>query len=387
MSPETVQTIRTTKTYPIVQSGNRVGVRQALESLDAMCDTLLPGDRLPTHSELVRQLQMPERAVLAALKELHRVGRGKRIHGSGTYVTGDGRQSGTPTQSKPSQSAALRTIVALARPDNSFYDRSVQRLSVHVGIAGLDLVVRPVPEDKDLASFADDLEQAAGFIVFSAQLVEIARRLWHRGERVVNVGTPNAEAYVDVPTIYCDQEAGGYAVTQHLLKLGHRNIAFAYGDPSLLRDTLRWQGHMRAIVEGQLDGMRIAASTMDAQLVDKIERDGMAAKSYLGSPDAPTAIVAWNDMEAVKIIAALARHGLSVPGQVSVTGYDATAHGAVMHPSLTTVDNALDQQLRAAVDLLTRPTAPPATYTVVMQPLIITRESTAKLVRVDRLNL
>jgi DNA-binding LacI/PurR family transcriptional regulator len=46
-----------------------------------------------------------------------------------------------------------------------------------------------------------------------------------------------------------------------------------------------------------------------------------------------------------------------------------------MYPSLTTVDNCLDQQIRAALDMLTNPAPPPSSYAVVMQPTLIARQS------------
>jgi len=101
----------------------------------------------------------------------------------------------------------------------------------------------------------------------------------------------------------------------------------------------------------------------------------VTARGYFTGPDAVTAVIAWNDVEAMRMLALFARHGISVPGEVSLAGYDSTENGAIIFPSLTTVDNAIDQQLKAAVDLLTNPSAPPANYTVVLRPALISRES------------
>jgi DNA-binding LacI/PurR family transcriptional regulator len=356
--------------------GGRLQIARVVERLSDLCDAMSPGDRLPTHTELMRRLQLPERAVLAALKELHRQGRVERIHGSGTYVADAPRSDAGTSKLGVRDTVSSKTITALARPDHSYFDRCIEHLSSHVGMASHDLIVRPVPADRDIDDIADTVEGAAGYIVFGHFLAPLAQRLMERGERVVNVGTPPANAYVEVPTIYCDQEAGGYAVASHLLKLGHRNIAYLHDNPAYLRETLRWSGHMHAIVEAQRAGQRVKSSIIDAEALARLDSSTSASLEYFLGTDATTAVVAWNDVEAMRLLALFSRHGISAPRQVSVVGYDATEHGAIMHPSLTTVDNALDQQLRAAVDLLTRPVAPPSGYTVVMHPRLIEREST-----------
>lgn len=57
----------------------------------------------------------------------------------------------------------------------------------------------------------------------------------------------------------------------------------------------------------------------------------------------------------VELLGMLARVGIKVPDEVSLVGYDNLPEGQGMHPALTTIDGAIDQQLQAALTLLTQP--------------------------------
>jgi DNA-binding LacI/PurR family transcriptional regulator len=88
-------------------------------------------------------------------------------------------------------------------------------------------------------------------------------------------------------------------------------------------------------------------------------------------------VVAWNDHEALSLLRTLHRAGVRVPEEVSLVGYDALPEGAMVHPALTTVDPQVDGQLQAALTLLRRSIAPPASHSTVIVPSIVVRESSA----------
>jgi DNA-binding LacI/PurR family transcriptional regulator len=66
----------------------------------------------------------------------------------------------------------------------------------------------------------------------------------------------------------------------------------------------------------------------------------------------PTAIIASNDLLALAVIAALRREGLSVPGDVSVAGFDGIAIGRLVDPPLTTIEMADASMGATAASLL-----------------------------------
>jgi LacI family transcriptional regulator len=210
----------------------------------------------------------------------------------------------------------------------------------------------------------------------------LAERLQDAGHRVVCVGTPPTNNAIEVPIVFGDQEQGGYLAVKHLLDLGHRRIAFQFlGDYPTLR---RWAGCQHAIEEAKANGIGLQTEVLDViesgdcfGQIGPWCKDDQAVQEYFASPTAPTAIVSWNDDFAVKLLTRLQSAGIRVPTDVSLIGYDNLARSAAVHPALTTIDGAFDQQIRAALRLLSQPEAPVRNQSIIVLPTLINRESTA----------
>jgi len=161
---------------------------------------------------------------------------------------------------------------------------------------------------------------------------------------------------------------------QHLLGLGHREIA-SVGGPT--RDTVevkRFDGFCQALAaSGQLrnDALTFFPGVDCA--------NGYAAMSQvLQLPRRPTAAFVASDMAAMGALQALGQHGLRVPQDMALVGFDDTL-GAVASPPLTTVALPMWEMGAAAVDLIVRRTtadaASPAERIVLNTRLVI-RNST-----------
>lgn len=130
-----------------------------------------------------------------------------------------------------------------------------------------------------------------------------------------------------------DELNGGKSVTQHLIDHGHRDIVMLTGTPEAVAAGLREQGFAEAMTEA---GLTVRAPVQTGWDIDK---GYAAAMQVLTGPDPlPTAIVSANDRSAVGVILAAAQLGLSVPGDLSVVGYDDDENVAPrLVPALTTV--------------------------------------------------
>jgi DNA-binding LacI/PurR family transcriptional regulator len=132
------------------------------------------------------------------------------------------------------------------------------------------------------------------------------------------------------PAVSVDDAAGVVATVEHLVALGHRRLAMVAGPADLVH------GARRA------DAFRTAAARSGAVPV-VVETDftphaaADATRALLASADRPTAVVYGNDVAAAAGISVLRAHGLAVPEDVSVCGFDDAelAHWTV--PALTTV--------------------------------------------------
>lgn len=371
---------------------------RALRHLTELCDTLGPGARLPLHKELMQRFEVSERAILRALDDLQRTGRLTRKQGLGTIVTdtdaflpeyegekGTGKNTDTPLGVTSTALAMPPTIIAVASVDHSFFDRCLTLLCSYADEGEFSVLCKPLLSiDESLLGSLGSLVDPAGqhgFMLFNYSLAPLAKQLRDKGAKVVLVGTPPVDAVLDGPCVYGNQEYGGALVTRHLIELGHRKIAFVYGQPDIEK-RLRWHGHQRALREARKRGVDVTDSLIQPEWVS----DPAAATAFFQRPDAPTALIAWNDPLAIHLISTLQRAGIRVPEDVSIIGYDDFAESKNAVVPLTTVDPFIEHQLRAAVNILSQPDLPgygtvSAVATVII-PALITRASTASPPRV-----
>ncbi|MFC6089024.1 LacI family DNA-binding transcriptional regulator [Saccharothrix lopnurensis] len=162
---------------------------------------------------------------------------------------------------------------------------------------------------------------------------------------------PRTELPRDVASVSAAHFAGARRLMAHLVELGHRRIG-VLGGP---RD---WQAS-----DGRLAGYAAALSDVGVlpspELLRHVdeptdERGHSAAGELLDLPERPTALVAFNDKMAVGALRAARERGLSVPGDVSVAGFDDLDLSRAAVPGLTTVRQPLQEMGRMAVTLLVR---------------------------------
>ncbi|RYX86395.1 GntR family transcriptional regulator [bacterium] len=344
----------------------KTNAQSVTRALEEWCATLAPGTRIPTRTELMRRFNASERAVLSALDDLRRNGYVTTRQGAGTFVASP--KSVVPRQTTP-------TIVAIASPDHSFYDRALEVLLPLTEGADLSLICRPfVPREGVIPA----IEDAAGYLLFGRALAPLATQLQSEGKRVVLVATPAADELFQVPNVRGDQQKGGYLVARHLIELGHRRIAITGSDGFDMRSP-RGMGIQKAVNEADKAGTPVQLSFILSQQFHSWKRDASDARRFWEQAAAPTAIAVWNDHESLIFMGFLNYIGIRVPDQVSVVGYDNLPISQQCHPALTTVDGALEAQLQAALDLLTQSQPLNPHQSVVVLPTLTRRDSSALL--------
>lgn len=183
----------------------------------------------------------------------------------------------------------------------------------------------------------------------------------------------------DRPAVVPDDEGGGYTQAAHLLKLGHRRIAIVSLNPVIRATVLRAAGFRTAFAEA---GVPFDPDLERPGFVGSIESEKLVAHEValdlLRRPDRPTAVICGNDKIAMQVYAAAASLGLSVPGDLSVMGYDdMTVIAETLRPKLTTVRLPYFDIGRRAVDMLVPPVEPPyrAEAPVLVPCPLVIRES------------
>lgn len=151
----------------------------------------------------------------------------------------------------------------------------------------------------------------------------------------------------DLPRVTVDNYQGTRSAAEHLIGLGHRRIAYIGGDLDLESSTVRFNGFR--------DAMLLAGLPVEEQLTafcDFSYASGFRTASRLIEEQRPSAIMTGADLIAFGAVDAARKHGLDVPGQLSVVGFDDLPQAAQSFPGLTTVRQPLHDMGQAAVRAL-----------------------------------
>lgn len=152
----------------------------------------------------------------------------------------------------------------------------------------------------------------------------------------------------ETPAVAAENWQGTYNATEYLIEFGHQRIGFITGDMAQICAQDRLAGYETALTDHGI--------TFDPELV--CEGNFFQSLGYVGAsamlelPNPPTAIFASNDVSAFGVMEAVRDHGLRIPDDISVVGFDDIPQAAHVHPPLTTVRQPLEEMGRAATRML-----------------------------------
>lgn len=157
-----------------------------------------------------------------------------------------------------------------------------------------------------------------------------------------------------VSSVMVDNEAGGRQALEHLYQRGHRKIAIIRGPKRLIDTAPRWRGIQKFAQSVKLE----LDAALTVQLPDVFDATASFEHGYrlteelLQPKKKFTALMAFDDLSALGAMRALAKAGISVPEECSVTGFDDVAISALAVPSLTTVRQPLEVMGGTAVTIV-----------------------------------
>jgi len=197
------------------------------------------------------------------------------------------------------------------------------------------------------------LERRVGGMIFICSEINDVRgehshyqQLLDQGARIVFVNGDTVD--LDITSIGVDERAAGRLATEHLLGLGHTRIGFvagfAYASPT--RDKLA----------GRVDALRTAGidpNGLVAHADFTVEGGRAATRKLLKHPKGrPTGVICSNDLMAIGAIHESWAHGLNVPNDISVVGFDGTDLATWVEPKLTTIQQPIPELAAAAIGAL-----------------------------------
>jgi LacI family transcriptional regulator len=150
------------------------------------------------------------------------------------------------------------------------------------------------------------------------------------------------------PFVGTDNEEAADLAMRHLLELGHRSIAHVTLEGGGISARTRLSGYRRALTRAGISpGCRIELAAPQT-----IAGGHEAGRALLTRVPRPTAIFAYNDLQAVGLILALRDAGIEVPREISIVGFDGIDLGEVVDPPLTTMSQQIDRIGRIGAQML-----------------------------------
>ena len=347
-----------------------------------LAQELAPHSRVPSEPQLATVLNISRTTIRQAWQIAEEEGLLYRIHGKGTYVA------------QPVVARAAKLVGFLIPVFHSSFDSQLlsgaenylRKLGYRVMFAHTDRRVEE--ENRLLQEMWQD--GVSGFLLWPV-LGRGQPRFLEVTPTVPAVFMDRAIPGLKHPCVAAEHYQGATAAIEHLIGLGHKEIAFV-SRPHLdlwpIAERLRgYNDVMRAaglkvrppILVG--DNRELSPQQAEESYEAAVGEEIKQLQALFQQPDRPTALFAMNDLMALQIVRAVALAGLKVPDDISVVGFDNMEIVSHIEPPLTTIaQNPFDigtEAARLLVDLIGG-RALTSLFTLLPTHLVV-RESTARL--------
>lgn len=306
-----------------------------------------PGDRLPSENELSASCNISRHTVRKALSILEQEGFVEAEHGRGTFVS---RKAGKKRGS--GNIAVITTYLS-----DYIFPRLIQGIDGVLTAGGYSIVLKNTGNNrmKESQCLEEILEKNIDGLIIEPSKSEIM--CGHRGlfdkldfYQIPYVFIQGYYAQMkSKPHVLMDDCLGGYLVTKYLIDLGHKHILGIFKvDDSQGKE--RHKGYVKAIQE--------AGYAYDPDMViwfhteDRTVKPSGILMLMLEDGVSIDGIVCYNDQTAFEVIKTLERSGLSVPEDISVTGYDNSLLAENGIAKLTTIAHPQERLGAMAAELL-----------------------------------
>lgn len=305
---------------------------------------LIPSQKLPSESELVRQFKISRHTVRHAFDELENEGWIYREQGKGTFCAYRKSQ-------KEQKIAVLTTYIS-----NYIFPYIIRGIEETLGESGFSFSIASTGNDKqkEEVCMRRYLEQdISGLIVEPTKSARenINHKYFEELEKRHIPYIFLHAAYPDLDSAYIimDDEKGGFLATEHLLKQGHRDIAGIF-----LTDDL--QGVKRQT--GFMNCLRQYNNEMNREYLGNYQTKEIFAYPYnfainlLNHKKRPSAIVCYNDQIAIQVIEAIRHCKLRIPQDISLVGYDDSNLAVATEVKLTTIKHPKEEMGRRVARMM-----------------------------------
>jgi LacI family transcriptional regulator len=202
----------------------------------------------------------------------------------------------------------------------------------------------------------------------------LTQQLAHRHIPMVFLDVGKVDRHVS--NIRVDYSRGIAQAVRHLLELGHHSFEFISGPGDLKSARIRRSAFLKAMKEGGILENEYAIETGN----HRIDGGFQAMSRIFDRSPLPTAVLCSNDLTAIGALGAIRRHGMGIPDDISVVGFDDIALAEFTEPPLTTVrlprQELAGKAFAALLASLTDTSQMGIEYSIA--PDLVVRESTAR---------
>ena len=172
------------------------------------------------------------------------------------------------------------------------------------------------------------------------------------GERLLNDNVPTVLLSIKdlegrIPAVLINYELAAYEATKNLIEHGNKDIAFLTSSTHYEMNDLKEKGYRRALEEAGLEPRVLA-------LYKRFENSAESFREYFKDNKAPDAALAVRDSIAVMFMNAAIEHGISVPDELEIIGFQNTKYALMSRPQLSTINIPTYDIGAVAMRLLTK---------------------------------
>lgn len=335
-----------------------------------------PGEKLPSENQLSAEYEVSRQTVRKALQILQNEGYIYAEHGRGTFCSEMMRHT------RQSRNIAVVTTYL----SDYIFPRVIQGIDKVLTENGYSILLKNTKNSRSLEArcLEELLQKDIDGLIIEPSKSHIFCRHIHLYQTLDAYHIPYVfiqGSYAQMkekPHILLDDCRGGYLVTRHLIEWGHRDIVGVFKSDDT-QGQQRHKGYVQALQEAGIPydpDKVIWFYTEDRRMHPYEKVRQMAAERKQLYFDA---VVAYNDQIALEVMRALNEEGLSVPEDVSVTGYDDSYLAATCKVPLTTVAHPQERLGEMAAELLLRIIREGAQgeyeNRILMEPELVVRDS------------
>ncbi|KAI4440320.1 LacI family transcriptional regulator [Schaedlerella arabinosiphila] len=240
---------------------------------------------------------------------------------------------------------------------NPFYQKLMQYIENYTAELGYNVMLcctyRNAEREKSYLDLCVEHQVDGIIYLFTPNWVKQITRISHNIP-VILISEKSED--ISINTISLNGFQCGKILTEHLLQLGHKNIAYVMSpvtSVSLTRQ-MRLQGIKAAVQNAGLGEDALEVITNPVVASDNLEANaGFAAMESILKKKRNTAVIGVNDLVSFGLLSkALNMDGIRIPEDISICGFDNTYLAHMAHPTLTTVEYCTEPLCRLAVDML-----------------------------------